>query len=86
MARCQHEASAMEEWLYFKDTIDLAQLRFPKCRKKIKGLEWGAPLGRDRPFLRGGAGTDPSAAVNPEVSPAWTLGRDRPLGGGCRKS
>ena len=24
----------------------------------------------DRPFLRGGAGTDPSAAVNPEVSPA----------------
>ena len=38
------------------------------------------------PFLRGGAGTDPSVAVNPEVSPAWTLGRDRPLGGGCRKS
>ena len=35
----------MEEWLYFKDAIDLAQLRFPKCRKKIKGLEWGAPLG-----------------------------------------
>ena len=50
----------MEEWLYFKDTIDLAQLRFPKCRKKIKGLEWGVPLGKgqtlpsrwggDRPF------------------------------------
>ena len=35
----------MEEWLYFKGAIDLAQLRFPKCRKKIKGLEWGAPLG-----------------------------------------
>jgi hypothetical protein len=29
----------MEEWLYFKGAIDLAQLRFPKCRKKIKGLE-----------------------------------------------
>ena len=36
----------MEEWLYFKGAIDLAQLRFPKCRKKIKGLEWGAPLGK----------------------------------------
>ena len=46
MAHCQHEASAMEEGLYFKGAIDLAQLRFPKCRKKIKGLEWGAPLGK----------------------------------------
>ena len=45
MAHCQHEASAMEEGLYFKGAIDLAQLRFPKCRKKIKGLEWGVPLG-----------------------------------------
>ena len=44
----------MEEWLYFKGAIDLAQLRFPKCRKKIKGLEWGAPFGE---------GTDPSFAV-----------------------
>ena len=79
----------MEEWLYFKGAIDLAQLRFPKCRKKIKGWNGVRLWGRDS-FLRGGAGggagTDPSAAVNPEVSPAWTLGRDRPLGGGCRKS
>ena len=38
----QHEPSAMEEWLYFKGVIDWVQALFPKYRKEMKGLEWGA--------------------------------------------
>ena len=68
----------MEEWLYFKDAIDLVQLRFPKCRKKIKGLEWGAPLGKGQTLRRQliqklaqlglWEGTDPSAEAAEKVS------------------
>jgi hypothetical protein len=69
----------MEEWLYFKGAIDLAQLRFPKCRKKIKGLEWGAPLGvwgqtlwwqliQKSAQLGLWEGTDPSAEAAEKVS------------------
>ena len=42
MALRQHEASAMDEWLYFKGVIDWVQTLFPKYRKEMKGLEWGA--------------------------------------------
>lgn len=56
MAVRQHEASAMEEWLYFKGIVDWIETLFPKYRKEMKGLEWG-PL-----FSRyGGKRYDPSA-------------------------
>ena len=42
MALRQHEPSAMDEWLYFKGVIDWVQTLFPKYRKEMKGLEWGA--------------------------------------------
>ena len=32
----------MDEWLYFKGVIDWVQTLFPKYRKEMKGLEWGA--------------------------------------------
>lgn len=41
MAKRQHEASAMEEWLYFKSIIDWIETLFPRYRKEMKGLDWG---------------------------------------------
>lgn len=41
MALRQHEASAMDEWLYFKCVIDWIETLFPHYRREMKGLEWG---------------------------------------------
>lgn len=41
MAIHQHDTSAMAEWLHFKGVIDWVQTLFPKCRKEMKGLDWG---------------------------------------------
>jgi len=42
MAQNQHEPNANELWLYFKSVIDWIQVIFPKYRKEMKGVVWGA--------------------------------------------
>lgn len=42
MAVHQHKPNANELWIYFKNVIDWAKLTFPRYRKEMKGLNWGA--------------------------------------------
>lgn len=42
MAQHQHEPNANELWLYFQSVISWVKAVFPKYRKEMKGLEWGA--------------------------------------------
>jgi hypothetical protein len=42
MSKNQHEPNANELWLYFTSVINWAQVVFPKYRKEMKGIAWGA--------------------------------------------
>jgi hypothetical protein len=42
MADKQHEPNANELWLYFQAVISWVKATFPKYRKEMKGIEWGA--------------------------------------------
>ena len=42
MAQHQHDANAAALWLYFQNVINWVQLIFPKYRKEMKGVDWGA--------------------------------------------
>ena len=41
MAIHQGDEEAMELWLHFQKVINWVEMRFPKYRKEMKGLEWG---------------------------------------------
>ena len=41
MARNQHQENAEELWEYFRNVIDWVKKTFTKCRKEMKGIEWG---------------------------------------------
>jgi Restriction endonuclease len=42
MAAHQHDTNCNEIWLYFQTVINWVKATFPKYRKEMKGLEWGA--------------------------------------------
>ena len=42
MSANQHDPNANELWMYFKNVIDWVKLTFPKYRKEMKGVDWGA--------------------------------------------
>ena len=42
MSTHQHAPNANELWTYFKNVIDWTKLTFPKYRKEMKGVNWGA--------------------------------------------
>lgn len=42
MSKNQHEPNANELWLYFQAVINWVKATFPKYRKEMKGLSWGA--------------------------------------------
>lgn len=42
MAKHQHDPNCNELWLYFQNVINWVKVIFPKYRKEMKGLEWGA--------------------------------------------
>lgn len=42
MANNQHEPNASELWLYFQSVINWVKAVFPKYRREMKGVEWGA--------------------------------------------
>lgn len=42
MAKQQLKPNANELWLFFKSVIDWVQATFPKYRREMKGVEWGA--------------------------------------------
>lgn len=42
MAKNQHEPNANELWLYFQSVINWVKALFPKYRKEMKGVAWGA--------------------------------------------
>ncbi len=42
MARQQQKPNANELWLYFQSVINWVQTTFPKYRKPMKGVDWGA--------------------------------------------
>lgn len=44
MAEHQNDPSAVQLWNYFRSVIDWVQAIFPKKRKEMKGLPWGAFL------------------------------------------
>ena len=41
MSENQHGKNADELWAYFSAVINWVQMKFPKYRKEMKGLEWG---------------------------------------------
>jgi hypothetical protein len=41
MAIHQGDEEAMELWLHFQKVINWVEMRFPKYRREMKGLEWG---------------------------------------------
>ncbi len=41
MAIHQGDGEATELWLHFQKVVNWVQTLFPKCRKEMKGLEWG---------------------------------------------
>ncbi len=42
MAIHQHAPNANELWTYFRNVIEWVKLTFPKYRKEMKGIQWGA--------------------------------------------
>lgn len=42
MATHQHDKNATPLWLYFQTVINWVSATFPKYRKEMKGIEWGA--------------------------------------------
>jgi hypothetical protein len=42
MSKNQHEPNATELWLYFQSVINWVKANFPKYRREMKGIEWGA--------------------------------------------
>ena len=42
MSKNQHEPNANELWLYFQAVISWVKATFPKYRKEMKGIQWGA--------------------------------------------
>lgn len=38
----QHDPNANELWIYFRNVIEWVKLTFPKYRKEMKGVDWGA--------------------------------------------
>ena len=42
MAKQQLKPNANELWLFFKSVIDWVQATFPKYRREMKGVDWGA--------------------------------------------
>ena len=42
MSARQHDPNANELWTYFQAVIAWVELTFPKKRKEMKGLDWGA--------------------------------------------
>lgn len=42
MAKQQNKPNANELWLYFKNVIDWVSVTFPRKRKEMKSVEWGA--------------------------------------------
>ena len=42
MSEHQHDANAVELWHYFQSVIDWVKATFPKYRKEMKGVDWGA--------------------------------------------
>ncbi len=42
MAKQQHEPNANDLWLYFQSVINWVKAVFPKYRKEMKGIQWGA--------------------------------------------
>ena len=61
MSAHQHDPNANELWMYFKGVIDWVKLTFPKYRKEMKGVEWGAL------YDRFGGGTFDTAALERDV-------------------
>ena len=41
MSTHQHDANAVALWNYFRSAIDWVKATFPKCRKEMKGVDWG---------------------------------------------
>ncbi len=41
MSEHQKETNANELWLYFNSVINWVKTVFPKCRKEMKGIQWG---------------------------------------------
>ncbi|MBQ9137540.1 MAG: DUF262 domain-containing protein [Alistipes sp.] len=46
MAKHQNDANAAELWLYFQAVINWVKMVFPKYRKEMKGVDWGALYNR----------------------------------------
>lgn len=41
MSQHQHDTNCNELWLYFQSVVSWIKALFPKCRKEMKGLQWG---------------------------------------------
>lgn len=41
MSQHQHDANAVQLWIYFRSVIEWVRSIFPKVRKEMKGLPWG---------------------------------------------
>lgn len=42
MSKHQHDPNALALWTYFQSVITWVKGTFPKCRKEMKGIDWGS--------------------------------------------